>query len=214
MSIICELTNIKKRFQNHTVLDDFSMQVKQGDFLAITGKSGSGKTTILNIIGLLEKQDKGNLQLFGYKNPSLQSKDGKEILRNKLSYLFQNYALVDNETVSQNLEISFLSLKCSNEKKKELKVSALEKVGLKADLKQKVFSLSGGEQQRLAIARLLIKPCELILADEPTGSLDASNRNEILTLLQNLNQEGKTIIIVTHDDYIAANCNSVLKLSD
>ncbi len=213
MSIICELTNIKKVFQNHTVLDDFSVQVKQGDFLAITGKSGSGKTTILNIIGLLEKQDEGDLQLFGYKNPSLQSKAGNKILRKKLSYLFQNYALVDNETVNQNLEIAFLSLKCSNAKKKELKVKALKKVGLKVDLEQKVFSLSGGEQQRLAIARLLIKPCELILADEPTGSLDSTNRNEILTLLQNLNKEGKTIIIVTHDEYIAANCNNVIKLN-
>ncbi|WP_078392827.1 putative bacteriocin export ABC transporter [Shouchella patagoniensis] len=212
MSPICELNNISKKFKDRTVLSDFSLQVEQGELLAITGESGSGKTTILNIIGLLEKQDGGTLSLFGYKNPTLQSKEGRLILRKKISYLFQNYALIDNETVDQNLDLAFLTLKCSKEKKKELKLEALDKVGLKVNLKQYVFSLSGGEQQRLAIARLLIKPCDLVLADEPTGSLDSNNRNEILSLLKELNQQRKTIIIVTHDDYVASSCNNVLQL--
>ncbi len=180
--------------------------------MAITGKSGSGKSTILNMLGLLEKPDSGIVQVYSEKNPPVGSGRANRLRRNAISYLFQNFALIDHATVDDNLEIPLIYAKLNRKEKQEMKQSALERVGLNISLKQNIHELSGGEQQRVAIARILLKPCELILADEPTGSLDADNRNEILAILQGLHQEGKTIIIVTHDDVVAEACSRIIRL--
>lgn len=212
MKNICELENVNKKYAGNVVLTNFSMTVSEGEMIAITGKSGSGKTTILNIMGLLEKADDGVVKLFGEKSPRIGSVKANRLLRTRISYLFQSYALIDDATVDYNLDIPLLYSKRSRKEKQELKTTALEKVGLNIALKKKIYEMSGGEQQKVAIARIFLKPCDLILADEPTGSLDSKNRNEILRMLKELNHEGKTIVIVTHDPYIAEACFRKIEL--
>jgi len=213
MKNICELVNISKSYGDHVVLDNMNMAVGEGEMVAITGKSGSGKTTILNIMGLLEKQDSGVIKLFGDKSPRIGSVRANMLLRTRLSYLFQNCALVDEATADYNLEIPLTYAKKTRREKQELKMDALKMVGLNISLKQKIYELSGGEQQRVAIARILLKSCDLILADEPTGSLDSDNRSEIMRILKELNHAGKTIIVVTHDQYVADVCDRTINLA-
>jgi putative ABC transport system ATP-binding protein len=213
MQPICELDQVTKGYGYHTVLDKISMTIYKGEMVAITGKSGSGKTTILNIMGMLENPDSGKVKLFGERRPKPHSIKANRILRTKLSYLFQHYALIDNATVNENLEIPLIYSRKTKKVKQKLKEEVLQKVGLNISLKQKIHELSGGEQQRVAIARILLKPCDLILADEPTGSLDADNREGILRILKRLNEEDKTIVIVTHDSYVAKACDRTIHLS-
>ncbi|MGN7469076.1 ABC transporter ATP-binding protein [Brevibacillus sp. SAFN-007a] len=213
MNTVCELVDVSKCYQDHQVLDRFHLKVHEGEMVAITGKSGSGKTTVLNIIGLLENPSSGTVKLFDKKSPRIGSAQANRLLRTRMAYLFQNYALIDDATVDDNLEIPLLYSGKTRAEKQKAKKEALEKVGLNLSLKQKTYGLSGGEQQRVAIARILLKPCDLILADEPTGSLDVDNRNEIVKLLKELNHQGKTIIMVTHDDYVAGECSRVITLS-
>lgn len=202
--IVLSLKNIHKKFEEQVVFEDFNMEVKKGEFITVLGKSGSGKSTLLNMIGLLDSFDKGIIELFGEKNIKPFSKKANLMLRDKIGYLFQNFALVDNESVYYNMKIAVNHYKFSEEN--ILIKNALEAVGLKGFENKKVFKCSGGEQQRIAIARLMIKPCELILADEPTGSLDSENKKEIFKFLIDMNKRGKTLIVVTHD-------HSLVKLS-
>ncbi|EJL45403.1 putative bacteriocin export ABC transporter, lactococcin group [Brevibacillus sp. CF112] len=213
MKTVCELVDVSKRYQDHTVLEQINLKVYEGDMLAITGKSGSGKTTVLNIMGLLEDPSSGTVKLFDKQRPRIGSAQANKLLRTRIAYLFQNFALIDDATVDYNLEVPLLYSGKTRAEKQKLKKEALEKVGLDISLKQKTYGLSGGEQQRVAIARILLKPCDLILADEPTGSLDVDNRNEIVKLLKELNHKGKTIIIVTHDEYVAGECSRMITLS-
>ncbi|EGK12634.1 ABC transporter ATP-binding protein [Kroppenstedtia eburnea] len=210
---ICQLEQVTKGYAGHVVLNQISLTVDEGEMVAITGRSGSGKTTLLNIMGMLENPDEGTVRLFGEERPRIHSRKANRILRTRLSYLFQNYALIDHATVNENLEIPLIYAKKTKKEKQALKTEALKKVGLNISLKQKIHELSGGEQQRVAIARILLKPCDLILADEPTGLLDADNRGEILRILKDLNQENKTIIIVTHDPVVAEMCDRRISLS-
>ena len=199
--MIVQLSNIHKSFHRQPVLSDISLNIAENSFTAIHGKSGAGKSTILNIIGLLIPYDQGELMLFNQKAPHPNSKAATLLRRHQLAYLFQNYALMENATIYENLEIA-----CHYHKttlpKKEAMAQALERVQLSFPLSQKVYTLSGGEKQRLAIARLLLKDAPLILADEPTGSLDHENKLIVLSLLQELVESGRTVITVTHDDDI------------
>ena len=142
------------------------------------------------------------------------SKIKLNLFRNNIGYLFQNYALVDNYTVSKNLDIALEYVKVTDKDKKKLKEEALDKVGLLDKLNNKVFELSGGEQQRVALARLMLKKNDIILADEPTGSLDENNKNIILKLLKQLNNEGKTIVVVTHDKVVADICHREINIKE
>lgn len=209
--LIAKLENINKAFGSKTILKDFSLEISKGRLYGIVGPSGSGKSTLLNIIGLLEKHDSGSLELFEQKHLKPNSHKALLMLRNKISYLFQNYALSDNDTVYYNLAIALKYSKAKNKKQEIAK--ALSLVGLEGFEKQKVFTLSGGEQQRVAMARVLLKPSELILADEPTGNLDNDNKNEIMKLFKLLVKEyNKTVIIVTHDQDIAKECDEIIQL--
>ncbi|MBN8210544.1 putative bacteriocin export ABC transporter [Bacillus sp. NTK071] len=212
MEIVCELSNVTKSYKNHVVIRDLSMTVERDEMLAITGKSGTGKTTLLNMIGMLEKQDEGRITVLGKDYP-LSGSQRNFVLREKISYLFQNYALIENATINDNLDIPLLYSKKSKSEKQKVKKEVLERVGLDLSLKQNIHELSGGEQQRVAIARLLLKPGELLLADEPTGSLDAKNRDEIMSLLKEINNEGQTVIIVTHDPAVTQYCDRIVDLS-
>ena len=211
---VCELIGVGKSYDGHAVVSGIDLAVKKGEMLAITGKSGSGKSTLLNIIGLLETADQGEAQLFGEPSPRVGSAKATRMLRFKLGYLFQNFALIDGESVDYNLRIAQAYTKGLRSDRQEARRSALRAVGLPNSGGQKVYQLSGGEQQRVAIARLMLKPCDLVLADEPTGSLDATNADSVLAMLRELNAGGKTMIIVTHDDRVAAACDRVIALPD
>ncbi|WP_434165927.1 putative bacteriocin export ABC transporter [Bacillus thuringiensis] len=204
-----KLDHITKKFGEKYIFQNFSLDIYKNEFIGIMGKSGAGKSTLLNIIGLLDEPDEGTVMIEGYDNPY---KHKKFFFRNKLGYIFQNFALMDNETVGKNLEVALKFQKVTKEEKKDLMKNVLEQVGLSCSLKTKVYTLSGGEQQRLAIARVLLKKCNIILADEPTGSLDKENRNQVINLLKKLHNEGKTIIIVTHDINLQNSFSRIINL--
>jgi len=208
---IVALKEVTKNFGHKTVLDHVSLEIEEGKIYGITGPSGCGKTTLLNVIGGIEKATFGEVDILGYHNLSPRSFKLKKLLRYHLSFLFQNYALSDNDTVEYNLKMALIYNKTVKNKKDAIS-EALRKVGLKGYEKQKVYTLSGGEQQRVAMARLLLKPTDIILADEPTGNLDIENRDMIFDLLIELNKTGKTIILVTHDPELVRRCEEVIHL--
>lgn len=210
MGSLIELNNISKSYDSKEIFTDFSFKVSKHEKILIIGPSGAGKSTLLNILGTLEKVDQGETVHFSKKNIRPQSKKSIILLREKISYLFQNYALIDNETVEKNLK---LALKFSKDKDKENIIEeSLEKVGLKGYKDRMVYSLSGGEQQRVSLSRLLIKPSEIILADEPTGNLDYENAQVVMNILEELYLQGKSIVMVSHDMRFAKNFDRVIKL--
>lgn len=190
-----KITNMNKNFDGKVIFKDFNLQIADKEFVIISGKSGSGKTTLLNIIGGLEEVDSGSVIVDGVN--ITKEKNLLNYFRYSVGFLFQNFALIERETVFQNLNI--VKNKCRTDISIE---KALELVDLKDKLHQKVYSLSGGEQQRVALARLMLKKCNLILADEPTGALDRENANIVISILKKYQEIGKTICLVTHDDYI------------
>lgn len=201
-----ELSNINKSFNQTKVLLDMSLSISKNEFVCITGESGAGKTTLLNIIGLLDKPDSGVVRINGKSN--FTEKDIMRLRREFFGYIFQDYLLMDDKTVEYNLKIS----KYGN--KKTMCRDIMEKVGLDYNfLNKKVYQLSGGEQQRVAIARMMLKPYELVLADEPTGNLDSRNKNEVIDIFKNIKKEGKTIICVTHDKDVADSSDRIINLS-
>lgn len=196
------LTNISKRFGEKTIFNNFSLVIERGEFLAIMGESGTGKTTLLNMMGLLDIPDSGTIILCGKKNPSFSSHTAVNLRRYHISYLFQNYGLIDTETVESNIRIATHFKKLSRKKEQGLIAGALDQVGLQGYEHRKIYTLSGGEQQRVALAKVISKSPQIIFADEPTGSLDERNRNYVLEILKELNHQGKTIVVVTHDPYV------------
>ena len=207
-----KLENITKTIGKKVILENLSLKINQGDLVAIVGKSGSGKSTLLNLLGLIDGDYSGHYEIFGQKNVLVNSAKSQAIIREHISYLFQNFALIDNETVEYNLMLALKYVKLPKTDKVKKIEEILERVGLSSTLHQKVSELSGGEQQRIAVARAILKPSQLLLADEPTGSLDPENRDLVLNFLLDMNKEGKTVIIVTHDIYVAQQCHRVIEL--
>lgn len=205
-----KLTNISKYFDERNILSNISLSIDENEFICITGESGTGKTTLLNIIGLLDKPDRGEVSLLNKK--SFSRKDILEFRRNFFGYIFQDYLLIQDKTVRENINIS----KRYNNKIRESDINvALNKVNLSRDyLDKKVCYLSGGEQQRVAIARVMLKPYKLILADEPTGNLDHKNKKEIIQILKEIKNSGKTIICVTHDKDVSDAADRIINLSE
>lgn len=202
---IVELKNITKKFKKNTVFSKLNLAVCENTITTIYGNSGSGKSTLLNIIGLLEKADSGQINLFGNPAPKVNSYRARIILKNRISYLFQNFALMNDETIKKNINIAKLDSSQSwadfNSKKKKL----LTKFNITQPENTIVGNLSGGQQQRISLIRSLLKPCDLLLCDEPTGSLDPENKHYIFEELIRVKNEGKTILIVSHDPYIIEN---------
>ncbi len=209
---IIDIKNIEKYYDDCIVLDKISIKIEEGDMIALTGPSGKGKSTLLNIIGLLENFDAGEYTIVGEKNVKPNTIKSNRLIRDNIGYIFQNFALVENETVEYNLNIAMKYTKYSKKEKKKLIVEALRTVQLESKLKERVYKLSGGEQQRVAIARVILKPSKIVIADEPTGSLDYKNRDIIMKLIIDLNKQGKTVIIATHDPYVIDACDKVLEL--
>lgn len=200
-----EIKEISKAFGDHVIFKDLDLNIEKGEFVVFCGPSGCGKTTLLNIIGGLEKIDEGSLIVDGMDISGKRPK--KDYYLTKVGFLFQNFAILENKTVKENIEL------VQNKARTGITVAeALEKVGLKDKENEKVYKLSGGEQQRVAVARLLFKKCDIVLADEPTGSLDRANGDNILKLLHMLNDMGKTIVLVTHDDKIIEREKRVIRL--
>lgn len=200
-----EIKNLCKSFDDHVIFDGFSLKINTGDFILITGNSGCGKTTLLNMIGGLEKPDSGEIIIDG--EDIYKKKNNRDFYLYKVGFLFQNFALIENKTVSENI------LLVQKKARSEITLDdALSFTGIKEKADTKVYKLSGGEQQRVAIARLIFKKCEIILADEPTGSLDAGNTDTVMKLLHKINDRGKTVIIVTHNERIIETERNVVRL--
>ena len=205
-----ELEDIKMQFNQKVLFENLDLAIEKGTINTIMGESGSGKSTLLNIIGLLLKPTAGAINILDYQNVKPNTRQAMLILRNDISYIFQNYALIENDTVKENL---LLSKKYRKDFKEKELGESLEKVGISKEyLGHKVCELSGGEQQRIAIARTMLKPCEIILADEPTGNLDTNNKEKIIHLFKELKKEGKTIICVTHDEKMAKSADRIIDL--
>lgn len=210
--MICKLKDISKSYGANVVFDGFNLEIDAGEMVCIKGASGSGKSTLLNLIGMFDVPDSGTIELFGKVAPKMNSKEGRFLMREKIFYCFQNFALVDNESIKYNLNIPLMNRHLSK-KEKELYIKmALKKIGLDKDLNEKIYCLSGGEQQRVAIARAFLKNYDLVLADEPTGSLDAKNRDIIMDILSDFHEMGKTIVIVSHDQAVIDRCNRVIEI--
>lgn len=206
------LKKITKKFGNHMIFSELNLEIQEGELVAIMGDSGAGKSTLLNIIGLLDVEYDGHYLISGQnlKNASWRKKS--DFIRNNINYLFQNYALVDDETVLNNLMYALYYSDFSKDKKTDIIRSAMNDVKLINVLDKEVYKLSGGEQQRIALARLIIKKGNLILADEPTGNLDTKNKEIVINILKKLNEMGKTVVIVTHDEHVASNCTRIITL--
>lgn len=199
-----DLLNVSKSFGSKKIFTDLNLKFESGKSYALIGGSGSGKSTLLNIIGRLEKIDSGNVLVD--KQDIWKIKE-RTFFKNTVGYVFQNYSLIDNKTVYDNLSLIT--------KDKKTITDVLEKVGLSNDyLHQKIYELSGGQAQRVAIARMLMKPRKIILADEPTGALDGEIGKEIIRLLLNERDEDKYVIIATHDPAVYNEVDVIIDMKD
>ena len=206
-----ELVGIEKSFGKQVILSQLDISISSGEMVLITGKSGSGKTTLLNIMGLIERKDKGDII---YDDQVITNERQKrKLLSENIGFIFQNYGLVENETVYENLSVVKRLYENRKKVRYTLMYDALLQVGLNEQfLGKKVYECSGGEQQRIAIAKMLLKNCDVIFADEPTASLDDENKINVLEHLKSLHKLGKTIIMVSHDKDICDYCNRMITL--
>ena len=197
-----------------TALNDVSLHVKQGEFVAILGPSGCGKSTLLNIIGLLDNPTSGNYYFNGQEVGHLKEKQRTQVRKGNIGFVFQSFNLIDELNVYENVELPLIYLKKKASEKKELVTSILDRMNISHRVKHFPQQLSGGQQQRVAIARAVVAGPKLILADEPTGNLDSKNGAEVMNLLTELNQEGTTIVMVTHSQHDASYAHRVVHLFD
>ena len=215
---LIKLTNIIKSYRNGDqelrVLKDIDLEVEEGEFLAIMGPSGSGKSTLMNIIGLLDRSSSGNYWLEGEEVSQLSEKKLASVRNDQIGFVFQQFFLLSKLNALQNVELPLIYAGVHSAKRKKLAKQYLEKVELAERMTHLPSELSGGQKQRVAIARALVNTPAIILADEPTGALDTKTGQQIMELLIELNNEGKTIIMVTHEPEIAAYAKRTIVLRD
>ena len=218
MGHLIELKNIYKIYQMGDeavhALDGINLTVDQGEFVAIVGSSGSGKSTAMNIIGCLDVPTSGSYHLGGIDVSTMEDDQQAEIRNKMLGFIFQQYNLIPKLTVQENVELSLLYAGVSAEERHERAIQSLQRVGLADKRKNLPSQLSGGQQQRVSIARALAGKPSVILADEPTGALDSRTGREVLHFLQKLNQEGDTVVLITHDNSIAVRAKRIVRLQD
>lgn len=207
-----KIHQLTKTFGDRTVFSDLNLNFDAGKVYALIGNSGCGKTTLLNMVAKLEPYDRGSIQ---YKGKDLRKIKPTNYFRNELGYLFQNFGLIDNKTVSENLDLGLIGHKLDKQKKRETKEEVLDRVGLSyIQLDQKIYELSGGEAQRVALAKIILKDPPLILADELTAALDPETSQEIMDLLLTLKNKDRLIIIGTHNPTIWKQADQVVSLKN
>lgn len=209
------ITKIYRTKEVETVaLENVNLEVEKGDFLSVMGPSGCGKSTMLNVMGLLDVATQGKVLINGTETNNMKDKEMAEFRNKTLGFVFQSFHLINSLNVLDNVELPLLYRKSGDKSRREMAKHVLEKVGLSHRMKHFPSQLSGGQCQRVAIARAIIGEPQIILADEPTGNLDSKMGNEIMELLFNLNSEGTTIVMVTHDEHIAKSTKRIIRFFD
>ena len=218
MTHLIELKDVYKIYPmgDETVhaLDGVSLSIDQGEFVAIVGSSGSGKSTAMNIIGCLDVPTSGSYHLGGVDVSTLDDDQQAEIRNKMLGFIFQQYNLIPKLSVLENVELPLLYAGVPAEERRDRAIRSLERVGLADKWKHLPSQLSGGQQQRVSIARALAGSPSVILADEPTGALDSRTGREVLSFLKQLNREGDTVVLITHDNSIAVRADRIIRLQD
>ena len=219
MAKLIELRNVYKIYSEGLesevrALDGVSLEVERGEFVAVVGQSGSGKSTMMNVLGCLDIPTRGDYFLDGVDVRELSDKELSRIRNKQIGFIFQQYNLIQNLTVLENVERPLIYQGIDPIDRRELAMEALGRVGLADRAQHKPTQMSGGQQQRVAIARAISTHPPIIMADEPTGALDSRTGHEVLGFLQQLNKEGSTVILITHDNGIAATARRVVRIAD
>lgn len=216
--MLIEADNLRRSYSSgetrYDALRGCSFAIAEGDFLAITGPSGSGKSTLMNILGLLDRPTEGRMSFCGRNTDGLSVKKRAEIRNREIGFVFQSYNLLQRHTAFENLELPMIYAGLGKNQRRERAKELLNMMGLSRRQASYPRQLSGGEQQRVAIARALANRPKLVLADEPTGALDSERGSQILSLFERINQAGHTIVMITHDDTVAAKSKRILRLHD
>ncbi len=218
--MLIALKGISKSYQAshgappYQVLKDANLSIDKGEMVAIKGSSGAGKSTLLHIIGCLDKPTSGSYLLNGQDVSQLSLSKLAEIRNASFGFVMQHFALIEEDSALQNVATPLLFAKTRKSQMDARAMEQLRNVGMEQMANKRIATLSGGEKQRVAIARAMVNNPEIILADEPTGALDRANTEKIVQLFQQLNEKGKTIIIVTHDDFVAQSCRSIVTIAD
>jgi putative ABC transport system ATP-binding protein len=215
---VVELVDIEKTFRTGDidipVLKGINLTIEKGEFIALMGPSGSGKSTLMNIVGCLDRPTKGKFVLLGKEVSKLPDDELARIRREELGFIFQTFNLISRISVLKNVEVPMILSDVPREMRKARALELLNAVGLGHRIDFSPANISGGERQRVAIARALANDPTIIIADEPTGNLDLKSSNEVMNIMNKLNKEGRTIIMVTHNPEITENCNRVIRLRD
>ena len=219
MAKLIELRNVYKIYSEGLesevrALDGVSLDIEKGEFVAVVGQSGSGKSTMMNVLGCLDIPTRGTYHLDGVDVLELSDKQLSRIRNKQIGFIFQQYNLIQNLTVLENVELPLIYQGIDPIDRRELAMQALARVGLADRAQHKPTQMSGGQQQRVAIARAISTRPPIIMADEPTGALDSRTGHEVLGFLQQLNKEGSTVILITHDNGIAATARRIVRIAD
>ena len=218
MKTVIEIKNLVKKYRTEeietTAINNLELTINQGEFVAIMGPSGCGKTTLLNVIRMLDNANSGSYKILGNEVLSLKKKDLNALRNANIGFVFQNFNLIDDLSVFENVELPLVYAGVSAKERKERVNKILDRVGVMHRAGHFPQQLSGGQQQRVAVARALVNNPKIILADEPTGNLDSKFGNEVMNLLTDLNEQGTTIIMVTHSNHDASFANRVVNLLD
>ena len=213
-----KLENLSKVYRTDeiesTALNKVSFEIEKGEFVSVMGPSGCGKSTLLNILGMLDKPESGSYEFLGKEVSGLNEKGRSAVRKQNIGFIFQNFNLIDELTVFENIELPLIYTNVSSSERKARVNELIDRIGISHRSSHYPQQLSGGQQQRVAVARALVTKPPLILADEPTGNLDSSHGNEVMELLCNLNESGTTIVMVTHSSHDASYSQRIINLLD